>query len=94
MTRTTLLLTMVMSIALLAGCYSSGVDRNWGRAQRINFTAQVKHPEAPATLDAPTGLDARTGEMAMAGHRKRAAQKNERATPASLISIGTSIGEN
>ena len=92
MNRTTLLIAMVASVALLAGCYSSGVDRNWGRAQRINFTAQTLYPEAPATLDEPTGLDPETGELAMSGHRKRTVQKTEKATPASLINIGTSLG--
>lgn len=88
-----LLLTMVASITLLAGCYSSGVERNWGRAQRISQTAQIKHPEAPATLDEPTGLDAETGELAMAAHRKRTTQKTERDIPPSLVNISESLGE-
>ena len=93
MIRNTLFIAMVASITVLAGCYSSGVDRNWGRAQRISHTAQTKYPEAPATLDAPTGLDAVTGEGVTAAHRKRAKQKTDKEQPPSLVSIGMGLGE-
>ena len=64
MTRNTLLVTMALSTMFLAGCYGSGVDRNWGRATRVNTTAQIRHPDAPDSLE-QSGLDAATGQQAM-----------------------------
>lgn len=92
MNRTPLLLGLALAITLLTGCYTSGVEQNWGRSQRVNFAAQVKHPEAPKTLDAPTGLDAVSGEQVIVGHRERTSDKNEKAIVPSLISIGSSLG--
>ena len=93
MTRNTLLITMALSITFLAGCYGSGVDRNWGRATRVNYAAQVKHPEAPESLE-QSGLDPATGEQAVAGHRKRSIEKVSQQPPPSVISIGSGIGED
>ena len=93
MKRIPLVLSLAATLALLAGCYSSGVERNWGRAQRVNFTAQVANPEAPASLEVPGDMDPSSSEQAMAGHRKRSADKIEQQQMPSLISIGTSISE-
>ena len=93
MTRNTLLVTMALSTMFLAGCYGSGVDRNWGRASRVNHTAQVRHPDAPESLD-QSGLDALSGEQAMAGHRQRAIDKVGQQQAPSVANIGSGIGED
>ena len=93
MIRNTLLVTMAVAITFLSGCYASGVDRNWGRATRINYTAQIANPDAPETLE-PTGLDPATGEQAIDGHRKRSVDKVRDTKPASVINIGTDLGES
>ena len=92
--NTPLLLALTASIALLAGCYSSGVERNWGRSQRVNFTAQTKHPEAPKTLEEPTGLDPISAAQAMSTHRQQTAKKGKTQQPPSLTDILTGIGED
>ncbi len=86
-----LAIAAALSVVILAGCYSSGVDRNWGRAYRANFKHQIADTEAPATLDAPTGLDPASGEAAIRLHRERAETKKSDALP-SVINIGSGIG--
>ena len=93
MTRNTLLVAMALSITLLSGCYASGVDRNWGRSTRIQYTAQIANPEAPESLE-PTGLDPRTGEQAMEAHRQRSIDKVTATEPASVINIGSDLGDS
>ena len=93
MNRIPLLICLAAALSLLTGCYTSGVEQNWGRAQRINFAAQVKHPEAPQTLDRPTGLDPTSAEQAINGHRERTADKTDKQVLPTLIGIGTGFGE-
>ena len=92
MYRKTLFVAMATGALLLAGCYSSGVDRNWGRAHRVNTTAQTKHPDAPQSLE-QSGLDGVTAQQAMANHRERTVDKVSQTPAASVINIGTGIGE-
>lgn len=93
MNRNPLLIAMALSITLLAGCYSSGVDRNWGRSNRVNQTAQVKYPEAPETLE-QSGLDAQSTEQATAAHRVRADNKARQIIPATVTGTSDGIGDN
>ena len=91
MTRTirTLILATTLCSFGLAGCYASGVTRNWGRSYNTNFKHMPANPEAPAELDGPTGLYAATGEAAMARHRANAAAGRTAQDMPSFIQIGT-----
>jgi len=93
MTRNTLLIAMALSITFLAGCYGSGVDRNWGRSNRVNYTAQVKHPEAPESLEL-SGLDAQSTEQAMETHRTRTVNKTTQILAPTVIGTNRGIGED
>ena len=94
MKRNLLPLAMAAAIIFVTGCYSSGVDRNWGRAYRVKFTALTAAPEAPKSLEVPAGMGAGTAEQTMTSHRKRSVEKSEQQVAPSLISIDQGIGDN
>jgi hypothetical protein len=78
-----------LSLFLLAGCYSSGVERNWGRSYRTNFKHMTANPEAVPVPDEPVGIDPQTAEIASQVHRKGEAGGTQQAEVADFVEIGT-----
>ena len=84
-----MLVLLSVSAFLLAGCYASGVERNWGRSYRTNFKHMTASPEAVPVPDEPVGLDPETAEIAAQVHRKAERGGTQQPEVPDFIQIGT-----
>ncbi len=76
-------------LILLAGCYPSALQQDYGQSWSYNLTVQVLNPTAGKDDIPATGLSPQAGQNVMGSYNKTFEKKEEAKIPsASVVQIG------